>query len=75
MFSVVCASPLLALVFGVLAVEFPPVQSLMLVGACFAATLFFCALEAWSCQDAPALERPRSPDVSRRRDPGPDKPN
>ena len=54
MFSTVCASLLLALVFGVLAIEVPPLQSLMLVGACLAATIFCCALEAWSCQETPA---------------------
>jgi hypothetical protein len=56
MFSTVCASFLLALVFGVLAIEVPPIQSLMLVGACFAATIFCCALEAWSCQETPARD-------------------
>ena len=61
MFRIVCASLLLALVFGVLAVEVPPIQSLMLVGACFAATIFCCALEAWSCQETPARDRAQSP--------------
>ena len=64
MFSTVCASLLLALVFGILAVEVPPFQSLMLVGACFAATIFCCALEAWSCQEAPARDRVPSAEIA-----------
>jgi hypothetical protein len=72
MFSTLCASLLLALVFGVLAVEVPPIQSLMLVGACFAATIFCCALEAWSCQETPARDRAQSPEIARGSDAGRD---
>jgi hypothetical protein len=70
MFSTVCASLLLALVFSILAVEVPPVQSLMLLGACFAATIFCCALEAWSCQEAPGPDRAQSPENAHGRDIG-----
>jgi hypothetical protein len=60
MFSTLCASLLLALVCSVLAIEVPPIQSLMLVGACLAATIFCCALEAWSSQETPAEIAPGS---------------
>ena len=72
MFSTVCASLLLALVFGILAVEVPPVQSLMLVGACLAATIFCCALEAWSSQEMPARDRAQSTEIARGNDIGHD---
>ena len=64
MFASVSASLLLTFGFGVFAVEFPSVQSLMLIGACLAATASFCSIEAWSCQEKTTVREHRTSDVA-----------
>jgi hypothetical protein len=58
MFSIVFGSLLLSLGFGAAAFEVPQIQSIMLVGACIAATAFCGSFEAWSYQEV-SEPRPR----------------
>lgn len=51
MFSAVVTSLLLVLGFWLSAVEYPAVQSVMLIGVSLAGTALFCSLEAWTCQE------------------------
>jgi hypothetical protein len=36
------------------AIDWPLYQQILFVGAALSATVWVCALEAWSCQEAPA---------------------
>jgi hypothetical protein len=36
------------------AINWPLYQQILFVGAALSATVWVCALEAWSCQEAPA---------------------
>ena len=69
MFPTVATSLLMAFGFGLFAIDFPAVQSLMLTGAAMAAIAFCCSFEAWD-REEPAARASSKLDSDRTRDAG-----
>jgi hypothetical protein len=46
------------------AIDWPLYQQILFVGAALSATVWVCALEAWSCQEAPVRTEDERPTYS-----------
>jgi hypothetical protein len=49
------------LICVLVAIDWELYQQILFVGAALSATVWVCALEAWSCQEAPARSEDESP--------------